>query len=57
MMRMIGRTGLVTMMRAAATAVLAVGVAATALAADPVDRRRAGGQAPDDRRQPRRDGT
>lgn len=36
MMRMIGRTGLVTMMRAAGTAVLAVGVAATAFAADPV---------------------
>ena len=41
MMRMIGRTGLVTMMRAAGTAVLAVGVAATAFAADPV-----GGVAP-----------
>jgi len=38
---MIGRTGLVTMMRAAGTAVLAVGVAATAFAADPV-----GGVAP-----------
>ena len=36
MMRMIGRTGLVTMMRATGTAVLAVGVAATAFAADPV---------------------
>ena len=36
MKRMIGRTGLVTMMRAAGTAVLAVGVAATAFAADPV---------------------
>jgi Putative beta-barrel porin-2, OmpL-like. bbp2 len=41
MKRMIGRTGLVTMMRAAGTAVLAVGVAATAFAADPV-----GGAAP-----------
>ncbi len=41
MKRMIGRTGLVTMMRAAGTAVLAVGVAATAFAADPV-----GGVAP-----------
>jgi opacity protein-like surface antigen len=37
MMRMIGRTGLVTMMRAAGAAVLAVGVAGTAFAADPVD--------------------
>ena len=36
MMRMIGRAGLVTTMRAAATAVLAVGVATTAFAADPV---------------------
>lgn len=41
MTRMIGRTGLVTMMRAAGTAVLAVCVAATAWAADPV-----GGAAP-----------
>lgn len=37
MKRMIGLTGLVTMMRAAGAAVLAVGVAATAFAADPVD--------------------
>ena len=37
MMRMIGRTRLVTMMRAAGAAVLAVGVAGTAFAADQVD--------------------
>jgi len=37
MKRMIGRTRLVTMMRAVGAAILAVGVAGTAFAADPVD--------------------
>ena len=36
MKRMMGRTGLDTMMRVAAATVLTVGVAATAFAADPV---------------------